>query len=87
MIVSKELLEQTSKIVRFPGGSSNTISRRYSNKIMTRLSEALLNQGYRYYDWNVDSNDAYTSKSKEAVYKCVTSNLSKSRANIVLSMI
>lgn len=51
---------------------------------MTRLSEALLNQGYRYYDWNVDSNDAYTSKSKEAVYKCVTSNLSKSRANIVL---
>ena len=80
----KRITGQTSKIVRFPGGSSNTISRRYSNKIMTRLSEALLNQGYRYYDWNVDSNDAYTSKSKEAVYKCVTSNLSKSRANIVL---
>lgn len=80
----KRITGQTSKIVRFPGGSSNTISRRYNNKIMTRLSEALLNQGYRYYDWNVDSNDAYTSKSKEAVYKCVTSNLSKSRANIVL---
>lgn len=80
----KRITGQTSKIVRFPGGSSNTISRRYCKGIMTQLSGELFNQGYRYYDWNVDSGDASTSKTKEAVYNKVTSNLSKSRVNMVL---
>lgn len=80
----KRITGQTSKIVRFPGGSSNTISRRYSQGIMTRLSEALFSQGYRYYDWNIDSGDASSAKTKEAVYNNVTRNLSKSRANMVL---
>lgn len=80
----KRITGQTSKIVRFPGGSSNTISRRYNKGIMTNLSEALFSQGYRYYDWNVDSGDASTSKTKEAVYRSVTNNLSKNKANVVL---
>lgn len=80
----KRITGQTSKIVRFPGGSSNTISRRYCQGIMTKLSEELFNQGYRYYDWNVDSGDASTSKTKEAVYRNVTNNLSKNKANVVL---
>lgn len=80
----KKLTGQTSKIVRFPGGSSNTISKRYSQGIMTQLSQELFNRGYRYYDWNIDSGDAYNAKTKEAVYQNVTSNLSKNRANIVL---
>lgn len=80
----KRITGQTSKIVRFPGGSSNTISRRYSKGIMSRLSEELFNRGYRYYDWNIDSNDAYNAKTKEAVYQNVVSHLSKNRANVVL---
>lgn len=80
----KRITGQTSKIVRFPGGSSNTISRRYSQGIMTRLSEELFNRGYRYYDWNIDSNDAYNAKTKEAVYYNVTSRLSKNKVNVVL---
>lgn len=75
---------QKSMIVRFPGGSSNTVSRRYSQGIMSRLSELLFNQGYRYYDWNVDSMDASTARSKDDVYRNVTNQLSKSRANMVL---
>lgn len=47
-----------SKYVRFPGGSSNTISRAYNKGIMTRLSQRLTQDGYKYYDWNIDSNDA-----------------------------
>ena len=54
----KRITGQTSKIVRFPGGSSNTISRNYNKGIMTELSNLVLNQGYRYFDWNVDSGDA-----------------------------
>lgn len=80
----KRITGQASKIVRFPGGSSNTISKRYCLGIMTELSEALFNRGYRYYDWNIDSGDAYNAKTKEAVYQNVISNLSKNRANVVL---
>lgn len=80
----KRITGHTSKIVRFPGGSSNTISRRYNKGIMSRLSEELFNKGYRYYDWNIDSNDAYNAKTKEAVYYNVTTHLSKNKANVVL---
>lgn len=80
----KRLTGHTSKIVRFPGGSSNTVSRRYKTGIMTELSDHLFGRGYRYYDWNVDSGDASTSKTKDAVYKRVVNNLSKNKANIVL---
>lgn len=80
----KNITGQTSKIVRFPGGSSNTVSRHYSKGIMTTLSEELFNRGYRYYDWNVDSHDASNARTKEAVYNNVVTNLSKNKANVVL---
>lgn len=47
-----------SKIIRFPGGSSNTVSRSYSRGIMSRLTKSVENNGYRYFDWNVNSGDA-----------------------------
>lgn len=73
-----------SKIIRFPGGSSNTISKNYKRGIMTELSKLVLNQGYRYFDWNVDAMDASTAKNSSDVYYNVTSNLSMNRANVVL---
>ncbi len=47
-----------SKIIRFPGGSSNTISAEYSDGIMSRLTYSVEQNGYKYFDWNVDSGDA-----------------------------
>lgn len=47
-----------SKIARFPGGASNTISRKYCEGIMTTLVTKTKENGYYYYDWNVDSQDA-----------------------------
>lgn len=44
--------------IRFPGGSSNTISRRYCQGIMSTLTKKVIEQGYQYYDWNGDSTDA-----------------------------
>ena len=55
-------------LMRFPGGSSNTISCGISEGIMTTLSEAVQDAGFQYFDWNVYSGDAgETRKTKEVV--------------------
>lgn len=71
-------------IIRFPGGSSNTVSRRYYNGIMTILTKEVTNNGYHYFDWNVLSGDAGDVSSSAEVYNNVTSALSHNRANVVL---
>lgn len=54
----KSVTGKTTKIVRFPGGSSNTISRHYATGIMKTLAADLEKKGYKYYDWNISSGDA-----------------------------
>ena len=71
-------------ITRFPGGSSNTVSRKYCPGIMTTLSKEVVNRGFTYFDWNVNCGDADTAKTSSAVYNNVVKGLSKSRANVVL---
>lgn len=73
-----------TKIIRFPGGSSNTVSKKYSEKIMSRLTQRVISEGYKYYDWNVTSGDSGDVKTSKAVYKNVTNKISKNRPNIVL---
>lgn len=51
-----------SKIMRFPGGGSNTVSKKYSQGIMTRLTQGVTERGYVYYDWNCSSGDATGDK-------------------------
>ena len=80
----KRLTGVETKIVRFPGGSSNTISRRYSPGIMTTLTNDLINKGYKYYDWNISSGDAGQTTSPDGVYSNVISQLSHDRSNMVL---
>ncbi len=45
-------------IMRFPGGSSNTVSKKYSRGVMSKLVKSVEKWGYTYVDWNVDSTDA-----------------------------
>ena len=55
------IYEQTgeyTRIVRFVGGSSNSASIGICEGIMSRLAEDLTNMGYRYYDWNVQPENA-----------------------------
>ncbi|MEE1198102.1 MAG: DUF5011 domain-containing protein [Acutalibacteraceae bacterium] len=73
-----------SKIMRFPGGSSNTVSNRYSKGIMKKLKVRVTNEGWRYFDWNVSSGDASGSLSSNAIYKNTISGLKKKRTNVVL---
>lgn len=45
-------------VIRFPGGSSNSISASYCPGIMSDLVQEVQNRGYSYFDWNIDSTDA-----------------------------
>ena len=71
-------------IVRFPGGTSNTISRNYCKKIMTTLSKSLGYRGYFYCDWNVSSGDAGGAKNKDEVANNVINGIKRNNVSIVL---
>mgnify|MGYP000993458877 CR=1 FL=1 len=72
-------------IIRFPGGSSNTVSRQYSVGIMSRLAQRVQAEGFTYFDWNVSSGDAAgTPASSGQIYNNVTSALRHDRSNVVL---
>ena len=73
-----------SFIIRFPGGSSNTVSKKYQLGIMSKLVNEVQNKGYHYFDWNIASGDAGGVKSSKEVYNNVIANLSKNRENIIL---
>ena len=47
---------QRSHIIRFPGGSSNTISS-FNPGIMSRLTSSVRAKGYQYFDWNGSNGD------------------------------
>ena len=80
----KRVTGYDSKIIRFPGGSSNTVSKKYSVGIMTALTNEVLSRGYKYYDWNISSGDAGGTTSATGVYNNTIRSLSKSRPNMVL---
>ncbi len=80
----KRITGYESKIIRFPGGASNTVSRRYSNGIMSRLTKEVVNRGFKYYDWNISSGDAGSTTQASGVYNNVVSSLRHDRVNMVL---
>ena len=43
--------------IRFPGGSSNTVSANYCEGIMTELTARVQEMGYQYWDWNTGTGD------------------------------
>ena len=70
------------RFIRFPGGSSNTISKRYCPGIMTQLTKEVKNRGYQYYDWNADSTDA--SGNHVPVSQLIKNGTSSQATNINL---
>ncbi len=80
----ERLTGQDPRIIRFPGGSSNTISRKYTKGIMSMLTGEVLKRGYQYYDWNISSGDAAGLKDSQSIYQNVIKQLSKDRINMIL---
>lgn len=79
-----ELTGQTTYLMRFPGGSSNSVSAAYSQGIMTRLTQSVRERGFQYFDWNVDSNDAGGAQTAEEVFQNVIRGVEGKNTAIVL---
>ena len=71
-------------LMRFPGGSSNRVSKSHCKGIMSRLTKAVEAQGFQYFDWNVDSNDAGGAKTSEEVFQNVIKGVKGRKYSIVL---
>ena len=56
------------QLLRFPGGSSNTVSC-FNPGIMSRLCTAVTERGYCYVDWHVDSRDSVGCRSTKGVLR------------------
>ena len=72
-----------SDIIRFPGGSSNTVSS-FNPGIMTTLAADLTDMGYQYFDWNVSSGDAGETTETQQVYENVINGVQWQNVSIVL---
>ncbi len=73
--ISKKVQKQTgvrSMVIRFPGGSDNTVSKKYCKGVMTKLTNQVKIKGYAYFDWNVDSGDA---SGNNVPYKRIVNNV------------
>lgn len=81
----KRDLDYDAFVIRFPGGSSNTVSKEYSKGIMSKLVKKVQENGYLYNDWNVDSTDASGNNIPvEQIVKSVKNNCSKDTYNVIL---
>lgn len=70
-----------ANLFRFPGGSSNTVSRNYTSGIMTALVRQAALKGYTYVDWNVSSGDAGGASTADEVFANVTTQVQNVSAN------
>lgn len=74
-----------ASIIRFPGGSSNTVSKDYCPGIMTQLVNDVTARGLLYCDWNVSSGDANNKPiSTEQVVQNVISGVQSHNVSVVL---
>lgn len=70
-----------SRLYRFPGGSSNTVS----SVPMSELCELILSRGWKYFDWNVSSQDASSvSRKSSEIASNVLLGVGQNDNNVVL---
>ena len=65
--VVREQIGYVPCFIRFPGGSSNTISANYTKGIMTELAQEVQDAGYQYYDWDASCGDGAEHTADELV--------------------
>lgn len=82
IVVAQTGVEPT--IVRFPGGTNNTVSKKYCTGIMSALTQSISRFGYLYCDWNVSSGDAGGATTAAAVANNVISGIQKHNVSVVL---
>ena len=77
---------ESIRYLRFPGGSTNTVSRRYGGKgLMQQLKTEAEENGYRWVDWNVCAEDAVGGKpSADTIYRNVVRETGEQTHCVVL---
>lgn len=74
-------------VLRFPGGSNNTVSYRYGGPdLMDKITKAVEEAGYAYFDWNIDSFDASKGVQDEQVIISSVLENAKNTDNAVILM-
>lgn len=77
-----EITGVDSRIIRFPGGSSNTIC---ETKVMQDLIDYLSQEGITYFDWNVSSGDASSNYvSSQQIAQNVLDNIERFHSVVIL---
>jgi peptidoglycan/xylan/chitin deacetylase (PgdA/CDA1 family) len=74
----------TSTLMRFPGGSSNLISKEYTPGIMTQLVTQAGEKGLTYFDWNVDSTDADGHPDKDKIANSIIQGMQTHNSAVIL---
>lgn len=69
-------------LVRFPGGSSNTVSCGKKG-LMPGIAKELETRGYKYFDWNVNSDDTSTT-NKETIKNNIINGIKQNNYSVVL---
>ena len=82
-----DITGETTYLMRFPGGSSNVVSKNYKKGIMSALTKSVVDEGFYYFDWNVDSKDAGGATTAEEVFENVTKGIEKKNVAVVLQLI
>ena len=72
-----------SKLFRFPGGSSNTVSRSYAKGVVRQIANKMTSMGYKYFDWDVDSGDA-AGASRTKIYNNVINRVKNCSKCVIL---
>ena len=77
---------ESIRYLRFPGGSTNTVSRRYGGKgLMKQLKSEVEQKGYQWVDWNVCAEDAVGGKpSASTIFRNVVRETGEQTQCIVL---
>ncbi len=69
-----------SNYYRFPGGSSNNVSKVDMSELVSCLDDA----GVTFFDWNVSAGDDKAGATKDVIYNNIVSNVPKFKHCIVL---
>ena len=77
---------ESIRYLRFPGGSTNTVSRRYGGKgLMKQLKAEVEHNGWQWVDWNVCAEDAVGGHpSADTIYRNVVRETGQQTNCIVL---
>ena len=77
---------ESIRYLRFPGGSTNTVSRRYGGKsLMKQLKNEVEQKGWQWVDWNVCAEDAVGGHpSADTIYRNIVRETGKQQNCVVL---